>query len=189
MSKRRCLDNSGVVLVNIRVRAQLLVGLLVIVIATTAIGCSRADKPEDITVQFLKTTFSYTQQELLDYEELYDSQITESDEASMESSGDALTNFYKEKYADLVTDKCFDQIMNNRYCSKGLELAKSSNADISVGDIAIEKQKDSANEYSYSAVAYANDEELAYIDGIVTMSSDEKPQKIDYVTMSVKTLN
>lgn len=168
----------------------IIVACMVTVIAMAFfVGCSRADKPEDIAVQFLKTTFSYTQQELLDYEELYDSQITESDEAGMESSCDALTNFYKEKYADLVTDKCFDQIMNNRYCSKGLELAKSSNADISLGDIAIEKQKDSANEYSYSAVAYANDEELAYIDGIVTMSSDEKPQKIDYVTMSVKTLN
>ena len=167
-------------------RIALIVMALLVAAAHFMSGCAGKGNAEDSARLVVETLFTCTLEEAQNYEELtmQTGNDMTSDEEGMSSGDDAITTFFENKYGSMVTEACLQQMMANRYCTKGIELASTSNADITAKDIIIE-QLEGSSDFGFSAQIFAGDRQTATVSGKITMLEDGKTWKADYITMFV----
>lgn len=156
----------------------LTVGLIVVL---AVMGCSKSDSNDNDSEQgakaALEKVLSCSLEDVQAYKDAYSEAVTTATGETTSESGlastDALSQYFKDKYGDVMTDECIESMMANRTMTVCIEVAEQIHMDIVPADIQLIEKSNEAGAYTYTAMLMtASDEKevtAASVSGEITM--------------------
>lgn len=164
------------------VKKTVFCSLIVILCALILSGCGKQTAGKSRAEQIITKVFTASNSQQKTFKSIL-SDIDITDESGIvEIKG--MSEFFKDEYADYLTEKCIERMMSNRYFAVGNPSLSEIETDIVPKNVKVTQVKSDAVEYSYSAELWSDDKNIATVKGSILFSNTE-PQKADSVTVKL----
>lgn len=154
---------------------------IIFCILATSTGCTDSDKKDVENIVLKAVSCTKEQVEKFNDFVMADGESKE----GIAAEGKNLSVYLNDEYRDILTEKCIDNMAENRYFLACKPLVEESGADIAVKEIEITKSDSDGSIYYYTAKLTAGGDKAGTAEGTVRLSDTEK-HKADLFTVKIK---